>query len=87
MSEPCPKCRCPYWTVTGFATADVPRAWKDADGVWWSGPASETQRRTCQNCGHSEQREYRFGKEIRAASTPDTGESDGQCRTPTGSET
>src|SRR5690606_38781481 len=53
MIEPCPRCRCPFWNVTGFSTADVPRAWQDGDGTWYSGPARRTETRICQHCGHS----------------------------------
>ncbi len=46
----CPKCGSPYFTGHGYSTADAHKAWKDADGTWYRGPANEYMEYTCDGC-------------------------------------
>jgi hypothetical protein len=45
----CEKCGCPFMRQSGFRTADAFSAWKDDDGTWYCGPASESVTFDCMN--------------------------------------
>ena len=61
----CPNCGCPFSSAYGEATADVPRAWQDTDGVWYKGPARRSMTEQCDNCGRTVVREWRRGKLVK----------------------
>ena len=53
MNHDCPDCGCPFFSGSGYRTADVPRAWQDEDGTWYKGPAKEEWTQTCDGCGYT----------------------------------
>lgn len=60
----CPKCKCPYWEISGTRTADNYSAWQDKNGTWYNGPAHETKIRRCSHCGFSQKITKEHGKII-----------------------
>ena len=60
----CPKCGCPFISCNRFTTAEGYGAWKDKDGKWYSGPASDVRRYTCQGCYYTYTETYSRGKKV-----------------------
>lgn len=61
----CPNCGCPYTSGSAYVTADMPRAWQDADGTWYKGPARRDSTEICDGCGRAVSRHWEHGKLIR----------------------
>ncbi len=65
----CPKCGCPFISCSKFTTAEGYSAWKDKDGKWYNGPASDVRRYTCQGCYYTYTETYSRGKKVEIKDT------------------